>query len=237
MTPMSEKLCKEITEQSGGVCILGFSRGKDSLAAWLQLRKYFNRIIPFHCASIPGLSFAETSLRYYEEYFGTKIERMMSGGVSAAISNLVYQVPHDEPLIDSMEFMVYDNHIIAECLRHKYKAPKAWCAFGINLTDSIDRRIYVTKNQGRNPARRTFYPCFDWTKKMILQAIDEAGLKLPGDYLLASRTLAGTPTYRHMQRMREVFPEDYERVKKCFPLVEACLARMEWRAEAEIESH
>jgi hypothetical protein len=99
------------------------------------------------------------------------------------------------------------------------------------MTDSIDRRIYVKKNQGRNEERKTFYPCFDWSKKQILKAIDDFGIKLPGDYKLANRSLAGIPNYRHLFRMEEIFPQDIKKIELWFPFIRAQLARNEFRAE------
>ncbi len=44
--PDSDTLCRQMAEETGGICFPSFSRGKDSIAAWLQLRRYFDRIIP-----------------------------------------------------------------------------------------------------------------------------------------------------------------------------------------------
>ena len=72
-TEASRRLCEEISSMTGGRCLLGFSRGKDSIAAWLYLRGFFSEVIPFHCSSIPHLSFVDESLDYYEDVFKTKI--------------------------------------------------------------------------------------------------------------------------------------------------------------------
>jgi hypothetical protein len=230
-TEASRRLCQEVSRLSGGVCFLGFSRGKDSIVSWLFLKRYFSRVIPFHCSSVPGLEFVEKSLEYYEKHFSCDVERILSGDVSAAIANLVYQPPSDEREIDSLGFWQYDNHTVVQLLREKYNLPNAWCAYGISMNDSIDRRIYVGKCMGRNDMNRTFYPCYDWSRKMVIDTIMEAGIRLPGDYKLASRSMASVPNFRHLYRMRTVFPKDFERVKLLFPFIEAMLAKMEFRAE------
>ena len=230
-TEKTRQLCSEIAAASGGVCFLGFSRGKDSITSWLWLRKFFDRIIPFHCASVPGLSFVDESLEYYEEYFQTKIERCISGDIMHAISNLVFQPIEDEQLIDSLEIVSYDNHEVFLSLRAKYNLPQAWCAFGINASDSIDRRIYVNKCGGRHDHRQTFYPCYDWTKAQILDAVNRSGVKLPKDYLLANRTLASIPNLRHLISMETMMPEDFARVELVFPFIRARLARNLFRKD------
>ncbi len=230
-TETTRRLCEEISKLASGICLLGFSRGKDSIAAWIYLKQFFHTIIPFHCAAVPHLSFVDASLEYYEKVFNTKIIRCLSGEVSGGINKLIYQPLEDEEEIDAMELWEYDNHDIIEILKAEYNVPDVWCAFGINMTDSIDRRIYVKKNQGRNDERKTFYPCFDWTKQQIIEAIDQAGIKLPRDYLLANRSFAGIPNYRHIARMDEVFPDDMEKIETLFPFIRAQLARNEFRKE------
>jgi hypothetical protein len=71
-----EELCKYISEATDGKTLLSFSGGKDSIGAWLQLRRYFPEITPVFMYLIPGLSFVEESLSYFEDYFGTRIIRM-----------------------------------------------------------------------------------------------------------------------------------------------------------------
>ena len=229
MTPGSDRLCREISEASGRVCFLGFSRGKDSIAAWLQLRRFFDRVIPFHCASVPGLRFVDESLDYYERWFGVSILRLMDGSVFGALNELAFQLLSGEAEIDAAGFWSYSKHEILGLLREKYSLPRAWCAFGINMTDSIDRRVYVAKIEGRNENRRTFYPCWDWSRGQILQVISESGIRLPRDYLFANRTLADVPNVRHLERMLKLAPADFERVEMFFPLIAARLARNRFR--------
>jgi hypothetical protein len=226
----SDSLCEEIAKQSGGVCLLGFSRGKDSVCAWLQLRKYFSRIIPFHCATAPRLTFADKSLKYYEKYFGTKIERYMSGSVVDAVDMLVYQPLEDEDAIDRLDLKRYDNNGVADLVRKKHGLQKAYCAYGINASDSIDRRIYVNQMGGRNDTNLTFYPCYDWSKAEVLARIEEEGIKLAPDYLLSSRTLAAIPAYRIAKPMLDQWPEEFAKLEAVFPFLKASIARMHFRA-------
>ncbi len=228
-TDKSRSLCETISLESDGTCFLGFSRGKDSIAAWLYLRRFFKRVIPFHVATVPGLGFVDRSLAYYEAFFQTPVLRLMDGDVIKDLNRMIYQPESDEAEIDDLELWTYNKHNILDLLRKVYNIPNAWGAFGINMTDSLDRRIYVAQCQGRHDTWKTFYPCWDWTKEQILASINAVGLALPGDYLLASRTVAGTPSYRHIKRMRDMYPEDFEKITHMFPYVYAELARQEFR--------
>jgi len=72
----SDELCEYMAELSGGNTLLAFSCGKDSIVAWLKLRKYFKKIVPYYMYCVPNLEFVEKSLRYYEDWFGCHIARM-----------------------------------------------------------------------------------------------------------------------------------------------------------------
>lgn len=230
-TPNSRQLCEAISKVSGGACILGFSRGKDSLAAWLFARQFFDVIIPFHCAAVPHLSFVDESLDYYERFFGTPIARCFDGSVTEAITGLVYQPLEDEDAIDDLALTAWNNLYVADVLRRVESRLNAWCAFGISLNDSMERRIYVSQSKGKNLDNMSFYPCWDWPKSMVLETVEAAGLKLPKDYLLSNRTVAGAPAYRWLKRLEEVFPADFERVEAAYPLVRAELARNHFRTQ------
>lgn len=222
-TEKSDALCREIAKRSNGVCFLMMSCGKDSLCAWLQLRRYFTRIIPFHCGSIPGLEFRKRMLDYYEYEFQTKILRLMGEDLLMALVRYVYQ---ESPWMcdmidDELDVDDYSKLDILGYLRMRYNLPRAWCACGISMYDSIDRMIYCRKTGGRSDENRTFYPCFDWPKKEILNAIRESGLKVSAEYRYAKRSIGGVPSATYNAILKEHFPRDWERLLRWYPLAEA----------------
>lgn len=199
------------------------------MAAWLWLAEFFPRIIPFHCAAVPGLGFVDRSLVYYEEKFCVPIERYVTGDLYAALSQLIYQPPHAEDWIDDIGFEPHTIESVVSDVRRRHGCPAAWVAYGISKTDSIVRRSAKKYDGGYSLSRRTLYPCFDWPKAQVLAAIESAGVGLAEDYRMANRSLAGVPTERHLMRMRDLYPEDFERIKFFYPLIEAKLARNEFR--------
>ena len=222
-TPATDKLCREIAKKSKGTVFLMCSRGKDSLCAWLQLKKYFTRIIPFHCASVPGYQFADEYLDYLEWNFQTKILRLMGEDLKMALVRHVYQEsPWECDAIDSDIGPVadYSKLDILEYLRYKFNLPRAWCAVGISQNDSIDRLIYCRKTGGMNVANRTFYPCFDWPKEELLNAIYDSGLEVAPEYKYTNRSMGGVPSATYNRIMMEHFPQDWERTKFWYPLAE-----------------
>lgn len=220
-TPDTESLCKFVAKKSNGVCFLGFSRGKDSLCAWLNLKKYFKKVIPFHCASFPGMRHVKDYLDYCELQMETKIIRLSSMEVPMCLARKMYQECDELDELNELDMSSYTMLDIVENLRYDLHLPRTWCAFGISANDSIDRRIYCNKVHGRNPQNLSFYPCYDWPRAEILGAIKNAGLKLSGEYKYANRSLGGIPSATCNRIYKEHYPEDWERIKAIYPLTEA----------------
>ena len=222
----SAALCAEIAKRSHGVCFLGFSGGKDGLCAWLNLRRYFRRIIPFHCCGFPGMRFRERALEYYEFEFQTRILRLLGEETVGYLSNFAYQLESGCDEIEDDYRIDYDldkfNKIkVIEWLRYAYNLPNAWCAFGIQASDSIDRRIYCNKTGGKSEEHKTFYPCWDWSRAEIVATLRESGLKLSPEYRYLSRTMTGQPCATYNSILCAHFPEDYRRFKALYPLIGA----------------
>lgn len=242
-TPGSIRVCEFISQRSGGVCLFGFSRGKDSLGAWLWLRKFFSRIIPFHCASVPHLSFVDAALDYYEKQFNTKIERCLSGDIQFLIQQLCFQPIGDEKAIEKLKLKRYGNNEVAAALKVKYKLPEStYTAYGISMHDSLFRRVRMQKagskeipgfgvidNAAYRESTYTFLPCYDWKTADILHAVELAGLRLPDDYKMANRTIANGIDTKHLERLPHLFPQDMRRIEAMFPFIRVYEARNEFR--------
>lgn len=222
----SAELCAGMSAECD-TCILAFSTGKDSIAAWLQLRKYFKRIIPYYCYSVPGLKFVEDSLRYYEEFFETRIYRMEHRSFYRKLNALVFQPPEHYAKLKQMDLPgdEYDDELIGELIREAGQLPTAaYVATGVRMADSPRRRISIKKNGAINHNQKRFYPVYDWKKADLLTAIDEAGVKLPVDYKLFGRTFDGLD-YRFLKPIKENFPDDYAKIIEWYPLAELELYR------------
>lgn len=223
-TPETEELCKKIAKKSKGVCLLLFSRGKDSLYSYLQLRKYFKKIIPIHCASVPGMKHVKDTLDYYESILTTidgtpvRILRMVGEEVPMALARGMYQTPDMLDGLEDLEVDDFSKLDILEVVRKELGLPRCWCAVGINACDSIDRRIYCKKYHGMNKNNLTFYPCWDHCKADIILALQECGVQLSGEYRWTSRSMGGVPSATFGKIWREHYPEDYETYLSIYPL-------------------
>lgn len=222
----SAELCEQMAQECD-TAILAFSCGKDSIAAWLQMRKYFKRIVPYYCYLVPELEFVEKSLKYYEDFFGCHIYRLPHASLYRLLRNLVFQPPQnvskiaDAPLVDDN----YDDTMIGEIIRARANLPyDAYVGNGVRMADSPMRRLGIKNHGAVNHSQGKFYPIYDWKKADIIAALDEANVKLPIDYKLFGRTFDGID-YRFLKPIKDNFPRDYERIITWYPLAELELFR------------
>lgn len=221
-TEATDRLCREIAKKSHGVAFCMLSRGKDSVCAYLNLQRYFTRVIPFTCSLLPGYMYATEYLDYLEEAFNTRILRLIGEDLRMSLTRYAYQAtPWDCAEIDrTFSDESYSKLDILDYLRMKFNLPRAWCAVGISKNDSIDRLIYCRKNNGKNDSHRTFYPCWDWPREEILNAIGSAGIYLAPEYKYSRRSLGGVPGAAYNRILKEHFPRDWETTKLWYPLAE-----------------
>ena len=222
----SEELCRKMAEECD-TAILAFSTGKDSIAAWLQLRKYFKRIIPYYCYTVPGLEFVEKSLKYYEDFFGTKICRLPHRSLARFLRYMVFQSPPHVTKIEAIDLPgeEYDDGMIGELIRQAENLPESvYVATGVRMADSPMWRIGIKTHGAINHNSKRFYPVYDWKKSDLLMEIDKAGVRLPIDYRMFGRTFDGLD-YRFLKPIKDNFPADYEKIITWFPLAELELYR------------
>lgn len=169
------------------------------------------------------MGFVDEYLNYLETAFNAKILRMVGEDLRMALVRNFYQ---DSPwecdeIADKIRDEDYTKLDILEYLRMKFNLPRAWCAVGISQNDSIDRLIYCRKNGGKNKTNRTFYPCFDWPKEELLNAIWNSGIAVAPEYKYTKRSISSLPSATYNKVLMRHFPKDWEIVKKWYPLAEA----------------
>lgn len=214
----ADALCRYVREQTGDTAILSFSCGKDAIAAWLQLRRYFKRIVPVFFEGIPDLEFVNESLAYYEDFFATKIERYPHPSFFRKIRNMVYQPPQHCDAIERMNIPRHYGYTDAhDDIRERYEIPEAYAGTGIRTADSLIRRAAARTHGVLNPTKREFWPVFDWRAADLVREFSAARVELPVDYAMFGRSFDGID-HRFLEPVRQRFPRDYERILEWFPL-------------------
>lgn len=218
-----EESIQEIRKVTDTV-LLSFSCGKDSIAAWLALAPHF-AVVPFYCYLVPGLQFVDLSLDYYENYFGTRIERLPHPSLYRMLRNFVFQPPERCAVIEEMDLPRIDYDSLAEELRKKFGlGPEVYVAAGVRAADSPARRMAVNQRGCINHKRRTFWPVWDWKKAQLLEELRRATVKLPIDYKLFGRSFDGID-YRFLEPISRELPDDYRTILEWFPLADLELFR------------
>lgn len=234
MNPLAQSgtdVIASIRKQTDTV-LLAFSCGKDSIAAWLEIRKHFPRVIPFYLYLIPDLEFIEKSLAYYENWFDTPIVRMPNPALYRMLNACVFQAPENQAAIDAMELPIFEHADVYRILREQFGlAETAYCATGVRAVDSPLRMVAIKRYGAVNRTKLHFYPIWDWNKERLLGEIRAAGVKLPVDYRVFGRSFDGID-YRFLEPMRRNFPRDYARVLEYFPLADLEFKRREYGQEA-----
>lgn len=226
-TEPSEALVARMASENP-TCLISFSRGKDSIAAYLAIRDKFERVVPYFYEVVPGLEFVEDSLAYFEQKMGRRIIRLPAPGFYRMLNQLLYQPPYTYDLIQwlGVEKHSHDDMQIAVCEDEGLDYETTYNALGMRAKDSMQRTLYFQKNGPVNYTRKLFYPIWDWDKQRVIDVIRHAGWKLPVDYRYFPASFDGLYT-RFLVPIKRYFPRDWERICNLFPLIELDIMRYE----------
>jgi hypothetical protein len=222
------ELIKEC-QKTSNTMLLAFSCGKDAIGAWLFLREHGIKVIPYYMWLVPGLSFVEEALAYYEDFFGTRICRAPHPSIFRMLNNLVFQPPEREAIIQKFELPNPDYDDVANIIKDELGLDrKIWVADGVRTADSPNRRTAILKFGSLNYKRRAAHVIWDWNKDRLIGEIQAANVQLPIDYAVWGRSFDGIDR-RFLSPLKKHFPADYAKVLEWFPLADAELARFEFQ--------
>jgi 3'-phosphoadenosine 5'-phosphosulfate sulfotransferase (PAPS reductase)/FAD synthetase len=225
-----ESLCEYVA----GMCpdvVVSFSLGKDSIGAWVQMRRFFRTVKPFYMYLIPDLGFVEDALRYYEDRFQVPIVRMPHPSLYRMLSNLVFQAPERCHVIENADLATLSYDGAAKEVIGALGWPKGtFTGHGTRCADSLMRRASVKKWGSLNPNRKTFMPIWDWNADRLCQCFRDERIKLPVDYEMFGRSFDGIDE-RFLRPIHDRFPADYAKILEWFPLADLELKRMDWRVQ------
>lgn len=224
----SEQLCERIAEKANGVAIVSFSMGKDSIAAYIQMKKYFDKIYPVFYYMVPDLEFQNKSLEYYEnEVFKERISRFPSPALFRQLAYFMYQHPGAVDYIHEQDIYIPHYDEIFAAAKLDLNLPiETYTGVGVRINDSLNRRFSIKKYGAVNEKRKQFYPVFDWDNERLITEIRQSGIKLPIDYRIWGRSFDGFH-YKFLKPLKDHFPNDYEKCKSLYPFLDLELLRHE----------
>lgn len=210
--------------------LLAFSRGKDSIAAWLAIRERFPRVVPYYLYRIPGLEFVERSLLYYEEVMQRHIVRLPHPATIRQLNAAVFQPPERLGVIEAAQMWQPGYEDIRRIICEDQGLPgDTPVAFGVRAADNPIRRAHFVKHGAISWTQYKFYPVWDWSKDKLISEIRRSGIRLPPDYRMFGRSFDGLDL-RFLAPLKKHYPRDYERVLEYFPLADLEAYRYEHRA-------
>jgi hypothetical protein len=212
-------------QRDGDTIALAFSCGKDSLAAWLYCLENGLKVRPYYQIEVPGLQFVERSLQYYESFFGQHILRVLHPIFYNWQRTLVHQSPERAIAIDWIDLPNFEFSDVQRGVRRTIGIENAWIAVGTKRNDSLMRRMRIPPG-GMNEAQHVFHPLVEWADRDVTEIIARHKVAVPVDYAIFGRSFDGVD-YRFCAQVRDYFPEDWETIKRWFPLIEQELFRVE----------
>ncbi|GAB3873820.1 hypothetical protein ACFQ1S_30430 [Kibdelosporangium lantanae] len=221
--PPSEQLLTELAAE-GNPVLLGFSRGKDSLAAWLAMREHGIPVVPYHLYSIPGLKFVDDSIAFYEDFFQTRIRQYPHPALYRWLIEYVFTPPERCAIIDAAELPEPPFEDLAEYLREDLGLPNAWNADGVRAADSPMRRMAMSVHGPVRENLRKISVVWDWRIADVRAALKRHACPLPVEYEWFGRSFDGID-WRFLAPIKQHAPDDYARILDWFPLAELEILR------------
>lgn len=175
----SSELRQQLVDEDKPV-ILNFSRGKDSIAAWVAMLESGmkpHNIVPIHLSSIPNLRFVKESLAHYEKVFDTKIVDLPSYGIWNNLGRYMYQPPTRASLLAHTEFARYPRLEWDALIREEYGQEDTWIVDGVRSADSPQRRMnFMRAGTARKDSQRRMSIVWDWQIAEVRAAMQRYGI-------------------------------------------------------------
>jgi hypothetical protein len=208
--------------REGEPVLLAFSRGKDSLAAWLALRESGVDVRPFHLYLVPGLEFIDESVAEYERFFGCKIPQLPHPSLCRWLNALTFQPPERIAVIEAAQLPEPDYVDLSRLLctdLYGLDPDRTWTADGVRAADSPNRRSAMKQRGPWREQIRKVSPVWDWRIRHVREALAEHHCPLPPEYEWFGRSFDGLDI-RFLDPIRRHWPRDYERILEWFPLAD-----------------
>lgn len=206
--------------------ILMFSGGKDSIACLELACAHFSRVVPVHLYFVAGLRYRERLFEHYERRFGVEIlQHPRAEDISKHMNAGAYQVRRGRkmPTIRQPDMDLF--------LRRELNL--SWIIYGYKRADSLQRRGILNGacvdgekqyTGGIDEHNRKIYPVANWSNAEVLRYLKMKRLPLPPDYHSGFRDINNFKG-EALLWLYHNHPEDYETVRRQYPLIEAALIR------------
>jgi phosphoadenosine phosphosulfate reductase len=197
---------------------VGFSTGKDSIVALDLCCRHFKKVTAFFMYVVEGLSFQEAYIAQAERRYGIKVVRLPHWNLGTML-RVNYYRPGSNLSAAAPELAINDTE---NYMRSKHAA--TWFAYGQKKNDSLERRGMLSECGGVDVKTRRFYPVADFSDREIFAYMRHRRLPTPVDYQLFGHSF-GILDPLELRQVRRHYPEDFRKIVRVFPEIEAVIAR------------
>ena len=227
-----EQILTEVREKNPtDTVMISFSRGKDAWGVWCALKDKID-FQPFHyyCGP-PHLEFIDEYMGYAERKIGKHIINLPAPAMYSLLSpeGCVAQPPHRVLPLLMLNLQPFTFEDVQDAAIQQAGLPKGtYTALGVRASDSARRALFFKTHGPVSENRKKFYPIWDWNKEKLMTELKRHDVKLPIDYKLFGRSFDGL-YYMYLQKIREHYPKDYQRICEYFPFIDMEIYRYEKR--------
>jgi phosphoadenosine phosphosulfate reductase len=191
--------------------VVSFSGGKDSVVVLDMCVRHFKKVHVFFMYQVPGLSFQEATLRWYENKYGLEIIRLPHPELSEFLRYGLFR--HHDLSVPLVTFNELYHYV-------RLQTGQRWIAAGERIADSIVRRAMMKKSGSIDVPRGRFYPAAYFRKEDVVRYVAQHQLKVsPESRFLGHSFRSFDP--EDMYKVRKHYPEDYAKIERFFPFVGA----------------
>ena len=160
---------------------------------------------------VPGLSFQEATLRWYENRYDIEIIRLPHPELSEFLRYGLFR--HRDLSVPVVSFNDLYNYV-------RQQTGMRFIAAGERIADSIVRRAMMKKSGSIDVKRGRFYPAAYFRKEDVLRYVSQHKLKVcPESRLLGHSFRSFDP--EDMYLVQKHYPDDYAKIEAFFPFVGA----------------
>ena len=223
--PPSSEIRERLAREGKPVC-LAFSCGKDSLAAWIALKHAGVEVVPAYMYYIPGLRFVDDQIRAYEDHFQVRIRQYPHPLLMHSLAAAAFQPPARVPVLAAADVPQIGYETMWDLIVEDLGMAGAWRADGVRAAASIQRRASFVKHGVIKPKSRKVSVIADWLKGKVVEVIKADRAPLSADYEVFGRSFDGLDA-RFSAPLRRAYPDDFERLRRWFPLIDVDQLRWE----------
>ncbi|MDO8542601.1 MAG: phosphoadenosine phosphosulfate reductase family protein [Opitutaceae bacterium] len=184
---------------------VGFSTGKDSIAALDLCCRNFKRVTAFFMYVVPGLSFQEAYLQQAARRYGIEIVRLPHWSLGVAL-RVNYYRPGCDASAETPEIAINE---VENWMRAKHGA--TWFAYGQKKNDSLERRGMLSACGGIDVKARRIYPVAEFSNKEVFAYMKNRRLPTPIDYQLFGHSF-GLLAPAELRAVKKHFPADFAKI-------------------------